>query len=521
MIAEKQSDMPFKNEKPIVLVKIEQESETNHPLALLFLVNSLRKAHFHVKILMERSQNFNIEDFVQKILDQDPLFVGFSSITGRQTYDSALVCRALKKKCPELIIVWGGIHTSLVPEQTLKQDYIDFIIKHEGEETIVEFTETFLNVRKDFNKVLGLGYKENGKATINKDRPFINLPDYELEEEDWEYIDVEKAIYTDPTSGDRIISLQTSRGCPFNCGFCYNKRFTKQKRRYFAPDQVERMGKLLHDKYGVNAVQYTDDNIYFKYDRLCDIVLRLRSVGIRSRYLQTRIEDISEDSLKKLSSYGVTRLFFGIETGSLSTKILINKRIPNDLIKEKIRLISKYSDMGITCAMIIGFPTETEKSIDETVQLGVELTRIHSNTLVTFQTYVPFPGTDLYQLAVGGGYTIPKSPLEYRDLDTMDGNIDIKWASYKGLQGTALALKLNLMNKYACLLTHGKGTSWIRTLGKNSLAYFARFRLTHDYYEYPFEIGILARYNRYIQHAYKDKGGADFLKDRYQKKVKE
>lgn len=516
----KQNHMPFKNKKPIVLVKIEQESNNNHPLALLFLVNSLRKARFHVKILLERTQNFNIENFVQEILDQDPLFVGFSSITGRQTYDTALVCQSLKKKRPDLTTVWGGIHTTLVPEQTLKQDYIDFIVKGEGEETIVEFAETVLTVKKDFCRILGLGYKENGKTIINKDRPFINLPDYKLEEEDLEYIDVEKAIYTDPTTGERIFDLQTSRGCPFNCGFCYNTRFTKRKMRYFALDQVESMGKLLHDKYRVNAVLLTDDNIYFNYDRMCDIVLRLRSVGILSRKLQTRIEDISEDSLEKISAYGVSRLFFGIETGSPSTKILINKRIPNDLIKEKVRLISKYPDMGITCAMIIGFPTETEKNIDETIRLGVELTKIHPNTVVTFQVYVPFPGTDLYQLAVGGGYAIPENPLEYKCLDTMDGDIDIKWASYKGLKGIALVRKLNLMNKYACLLTYGKGTSWIRTLGKSFLAYFARFRLVHDYYEFPFEIGILARYNRYIQHVYKDKGGADFLKSRYQKKAK-
>lgn len=512
--------MSFKNKKPIILLKIEQESETNHPLALLFLVNSLRKARFHVKILMELSQNFSIEDFVQTILDLDPLFVGFSSITGRQSFDSALVCRSLKEKRPDLITVWGGVHTTLVPEQTLKQDYVDFIVKHEGEETIVEFAEALLSGKKNFAGILGLGYKEDGKVIINKDRPFINLQDYELEEKDWEYIDVEKAIYTDPTTGDRIIDIQTSRGCPFNCGFCYNTRFTKQKSRYFGTDQVVRMGKLLHNKYGVNAVQYTDDNIYSNYDRMYDIVSKLRSVGILSRYLQTRIEDISEDSIKKISAFGVSRLFFGIETGCPSTKLLINKRISNDLIKEKVRLISKYPDMAITCAMIIGFPTETEKSVNETIQLGVELTRIHPNTLVTFQTYVPFPGTDLYQLAIGGGYTIPKNPLDYKELDTMDGDIDIRWASYKGLKGVALARKLNLMNKYACLLTHNKGTSWIRTLGKKVLARFARIRLTHDYYEFPFEIGILARYNRYIQHVYKDKGGVDFLKDRYQRKVK-
>jgi len=503
--------------KKIVLVKIEQESETNHPLALLFLVNALRKNDFESKILLERSQNFNVDDFVQSIIDEDPLFVGFSSITGRQTYDSAVVCRKLKERSPNIITVWGGIHTSLVPEQTLKEEYVDFIIKHEGEETIVELAKMLVSNKNEFDKILGLGYKENGQIRVNKDRPFVHLPDYELEEEDWEYINVEDAIYTDPATGDRIISLQTSRGCPFNCGFCYNVRFTKRRMRYFEPDQVERMGRILHDKYGVTAVQYTDDNIYFNFDRICEIVARLQSVGIRSRYLQTRIEDITEESLKTLSKYGVTRLFFGIETGASSIKSLINKRISNELIKDKVRLIRDHSDMGITCAMIVGFPTETEKSINETVELGIELTKIHSNALVTLQTYVPFPGTDLYQLAVGGGYKIPGNPFEYKELDTMDGDIDITWASYKGLRGTSLALKLNLMNKYACLLTHGKGTSLARSAGKKILAYLARFRLRHDFYRFPFEIDILARYNRYISHLYKDKGGVKYLKDRYQK----
>jgi len=502
--------------KKIVLVKIEQESETNHPLALLFLVNSLRKSNFETKILLGRTQNFDPDVFVQKIIDQDPLFVGFSSITGRQTYDNALVCRALKKRLPNIITLWGGIHTSLVPEQTLKEKYIDFIIKGEGEETIAEFAKMVASKKNEFHKIPGLGYKENDEIIINEDREFVHMPDYELEEEDFEHINVEDAIYTDPTSGDRMFSLQTSRGCPFNCGFCYSARFTKRRMRYFEPEAIERMGKILHDKYGVTGVQFTDDNIYFKYDRVFDIVKRLQSVGITSRYLQTRIEDITEKSLNDLSSIGVRRLFFGIETGSQSTKVLIDKKISNDLIKEKVRLIGKHKGMGITCAMILGFPTETEESINETIKFGIELTKIYSNTLITFQTYMPFPGTDLYQLAVGAGYEIPKNPFEYKELDSMDGDIDIKWASYNGLSGTDLALKLNLINKYACLLSHGKGTSWVRTLGKYTLAYFARFRLTHDYYRFPFEIGLLARYNRYINHFYKDKGGVVYLKNRYQ-----
>lgn len=513
--------MAHKNDRPIILVKIEQESETDHPLALVYLVNALRKAGYNSRILLERSQNFDVDTFVSKILDADPLYVGFSSITGRQTYDSAIVCQKLKQRAPGLITVWGGIHTSLVPEQTLHQPYVDFIVKQEGEETIVEFTEAILSGTRDFSAILGLGYKRDGKEIINRDRPFINLPDYELEEADWEHIDVEKSIYTDPTTGSRTITLQTSRGCPFNCGFCYSARFTKRRMRYYAPEQVERMGQILNEKYGVTAVLFTDDNIYFNYSRMHDIVIRLKNVGIASGYLQTRVEDITEESLQNLAKLGVSRVFFGIETGSLSTKILISKKISNELIKEKFRIISKYPEMGITCALIVGFPTEVESSIDETIRLGVELSEIHPNTVVTLQTYVPFPGTDLYQLAIGGGYQPPQNPLEYRDLDSFDGDIDIKWASYKGLQGKDLALKLNLMNKYASLLTHNRGTTPLRTLGKKLLAHFARFRLKNDFYFYPFELSLLARYNRYIQHLYKDKGGAEnFIKNRYLQKAK-
>ncbi len=510
----------LKDKRPVVLVKIEQESETNHPLALLFLANALRKAKYETVILLERTGHFEPKEFAKKIANYNPLFVGVSSITGRQCYDAANISKAIKEEGKEIPIVWGGIHSSLVPEQTLKQPYIDFVVVQEGEETIVELADAFSSGKMNFSQILGLGYKENGQTILNPDRPFVHLPDYELEEEDFSLVDMHKSIYHDPTTGDKLTAIQTSRGCPFNCGFCYSVRFTKRKMRYYEPDAVERMGRILNNRYGVNAVMFTDDNIYFKYERMNEIAERLQNVGINCRYLQTRVEDVTKESLESLHKLGVRRLFFGIETGGVSTKILIAKKIPNELIIEKMKLISKFPDLGVTCAMIVGFPTETEYSINQTAKLAAQVTNIHPNTVVTLQTYTPFPGTDLYQLAVGSGYPIPQTPEEYKDLDSFDGDIDIKWARYYDLRGVELARRLNLMNKYAAMLTHNPGTSLIRTIGKKVLRYFARYRLLHNYYEHPFEIGILARFNRYIRHVYKDKGGVDYLKDRYQVKSK-
>jgi len=507
-------------DRPIVLVKIEQESETNHPLALLFLSCALRKANYQSKILLERTGHFEPSEFARQIAALNPLFVGLSSITGRQCMDAAVLARAIREVAPGIPLVWGGIHASLVPEQTLQQPYVDFVVVQEGEETIVELARALQSETPNFEEILGLGFKRGDEHVINADRDYVNLPDYELEEEDFAQVDMSQCTYDDHSTGDRLAALQTSRGCPFNCGFCYSLRFTKRKMRYFEPAAIQRMGRILNEKYGVNAIMFTDDNIYFKYDRMREIALGLKEVGIFCRYLQTRVEDVTEESLTDLHELGVRRLFFGIETGSPSTKVLIAKKIPNELILEKIKLISKFPDMGITCAMIVGFPTETETSINETITLAVAMSDIHPNTVVTLQTYVPFPGTDLYQLAVGAGYQIPTTPDEYGELDSFDGDIDIKWSRYGDLRGTDLARRFNLMNKYAALLTHSPGTNLIRTIGKKTLRHFARQRLARNYYVYPFEIGLLGRFNRYMKHYYKDRGGVDYLKDRYQVKAK-
>lgn len=492
------------NNRPIVFLKIEQ-SMINHPLSLLFLVNSLRKNNYRSVVMFDQTDTLKPEVLASNILAQNPLFIGVSCITGRQCYDSALVSMAIKKLNPDIPVVWGGIHPTLTPRDTLAQEYVDFVVMGEGEETIVELANQISTNNYSFDQILGLGYKDSGKVVLNKHRPFVNLDDYELEEADWDSIDLERSIYVDPSSGKRFVDFQTSRGCPFNCGFCYNKKFTRRKVRRFSTEVVERMARLLVEKYKVDCVKFVDDNIYFQRKRLFDILTRLKKLGLSTHYLQMRIEDVSEQSINHMAELGVRRLFFGLETGSQRTKEIINKNIPNELIIEKIGLIRQHKELSVTCAFIIGFPGEDDSDIDKTVELAVKITDMHANSVVTLQTYVPFPGSDLYDKAIELGYKHPTSPLGYRHLDTFDGDLDIKWARYRGLQGVRLARRLNLMNKYATMLTHNKGTSLLRTIGKKTLRIFARNRLLHNFYRFPFELGILFRFNRYIRQVYKGK----------------
>src|SRR5438093_1345881 len=154
--------MTHNADRPIVLVKIEQESETNHPLALLFLSCALRRADYQSKILLKRTGHFEPAEFARQIASYNPLFVGLSSITGRQCYDAAILARAIREVAPQIPLVWGGIHASLVPEQTLQQPYVDFVVIQEGEETIVELAQALNGGHDNFHEILGLGYKRDG-----------------------------------------------------------------------------------------------------------------------------------------------------------------------------------------------------------------------------------------------------------------------------------------------------------------------------------------------------------------------
>ena len=153
--------------KPIALVNIcNPEDITVPPLSLLYLGHELKKEGYEVKIF--HFKNTEIDLNIKKIIKLNPLYIGVSVFTGNKTKDSAIFSKKIKS-LSDLTIVWGGIHPTLLPNQTLNEDYIDFIMHGEGELTIKEFTKEFnKSGKKTFSKILGLGYKdEKGKAIIN------------------------------------------------------------------------------------------------------------------------------------------------------------------------------------------------------------------------------------------------------------------------------------------------------------------------------------------------------------------
>jgi len=234
--------------------KIEERKDHLLPLSVLLVAAPLVKYGYSVKIIDQRVEK-NWKEILLKELRKNPLLVGISALTGRQILYGLQVSQLVKENSNALV-VWGGVHPSLLPEQTLQNKFIDIVVIGEGEETLLELANK-LKRKEDWSNILGIGYKRNGKIHINKRREFINLNTQP--KIPYNLIDIEKYIAKKSfASGKpgRDVALYTSRGCPHRCAFCYNKEFNK---RVWRGESAERV--IEHIKYLVNTYKISSFNV--------------------------------------------------------------------------------------------------------------------------------------------------------------------------------------------------------------------------------------------------------------------
>jgi len=228
-------------------------SEAILPLGILSVGSVLSKKGLEVELININEKE--IDQTVDYLIKNNPLFVGLSVMTGVQTEHSAEMSKRIKNRS-NIPIVWGGIHPSLLPEQCLKEDYIDYVIIGEGEETIIEFVNN-IKEKQNLNNILGLGYKKDGRIIINPRRPLIeDLDQYRL---NFKLLDLEKYIFK-LDKYQRVIAYKTSRGCPYNCAFCYNHQFNQNCWRAWSIESVLDDINFLKREYKIEAVKFYDDN---------------------------------------------------------------------------------------------------------------------------------------------------------------------------------------------------------------------------------------------------------------------
>src|ERR1700722_12383278 len=222
------------------------------PLCLLALASPLLQAGFEVKLV----DNLTSPDFENVILreTENALCLGISILTGPMIGSAIRMAKKIRPARPGLPIVFGGWHPTLVPEQTLKPDFVDAIVRGQGELTLLELAHRLAD-GQGLNGGGGLLLKEGAGLHHEPERPVANINDLPAPAYHLANVDVYASA-----SGVRQLAYASSVGCPYACNYCTDMVFYKRRFNAYRADRVVSDLAELVPRYGIEEVALLDSN---------------------------------------------------------------------------------------------------------------------------------------------------------------------------------------------------------------------------------------------------------------------
>ncbi|MFH1741783.1 MAG: radical SAM protein [bacterium] len=353
-------------------------------------------------ILKERGYDVNV--FVEDLGPIDPQIVQEADIVGISTLTptasrSYQLAQELREAGKTVIL--GGPHVTFEADEAL--NYADYVVRGEGEETIVELLEALKN-RSDFSKILGLSYRENGEARHNPQRPLVKdldrypIPDFSL--------------LHSSVSRQSVVSLMTTRGCPFDCSFCSVTAFNGRRFRANSVDRVLREVSLQTERWRPGYVFFADDNFDFKRNRTKEIVRGLADIKRLPRWGAQVRHEVSRDQelLKLMQQAHCDRVFVGFESVNPLTLERYNKQETVEDIVHAVKAFHAH-DIKIHGMFIVGSDEDTVETIHATKEFAFK----HRIDSVQFLILTPLPGARYYQEIVGSGRKVLTKQWEMYD----------------------------------------------------------------------------------------------------------
>jgi radical SAM superfamily enzyme YgiQ (UPF0313 family) len=204
-------------------------------------------------------------------------------------------------------------------------------------------------------------------------------------------------VYINASTASNFFRLKmdvvSSRGCPYDCLYCYHL-FGRSKYRFRSASNIIEEIKELVDKYKVGYIDFVDDNFLVNKKRVnefCDL-LRKEKISIKWSTIG-RVNSINESLLMDIKKAGCNHIAYGLESGSQKILDIMNKKATVDQNREAVRLAEKVGLYPGT-SLMIGMIGETRETFEETLRFCLEL-GIHNTPHIT-QSY---PGTPLYEIA--------------------------------------------------------------------------------------------------------------------------
>jgi radical SAM superfamily enzyme YgiQ (UPF0313 family) len=397
------------------------------PLGLTYVAAALARAGIHCDLLDcvvegvdrevylgDRMWRYGLDfDAVGRRVEAGGYEVVGLSLLYSSDLDNLLACaRAVKAIEPSIIVVVGGLHASIYARELLSSAVvaglpsIDFVIRGEGEHRFTEFMRNLRDGRVDLSA--------DGLAGWYEGRLFVNPQTSTIEDLDalpypaYDRLPMESYFaYNVPFSpfprGQRVMQMYTSRGCPVGCTFCASTNFNKAYRARSVDNVVREIESHVRT-YGIDEIQFADDNLTFNRARSFELFDRLSKLGLPwCTPNGIMVNTLSIDLLDRMIDSGLYQITLSLDSANVRTlRELHRKPVRLHRVPELMDYL-RARNVLIHGTLVVGMPGESQKEIEDSFRF-IEALPFDSLGVFIAQA---LPGSELYEKSIVTGAITP------------------------------------------------------------------------------------------------------------------
>lgn len=364
-------------------------------------------------------------DTIARIRAYDPHVIGISILFSMVIKEVYQLCVELKAAFPDKKIVLGGHHPTGAAADVMSHPEIDFVMLGEADLSFVDLMDA-INGLRPYDSVRGLCYRDGDEVinTLSNVKPVVEGAgwNYYKKGDDatpndvdalpypaWHLFPMEKYWEVSVRTGggdamrERYAVMLSTRGCPYACYFC-SSPLTSGYRNYRKRTEEDVIDEIrwLVDEFGVEEVQFLDDNFYVNKKRVKRL-LPMIAKEFPNVYFQvtagTEINALDEEIIDLMAEANFNKTLLAIEAGDPElNNALIDKRVKIHRVPQVVDYLRK-KNIETRAMFMMGFPGETRNQIQRTIDLARALAVDDFNLNIV----TAMPGTPLYDECIEKG----------------------------------------------------------------------------------------------------------------------
>lgn len=386
------------------------------PLGLIAVGSAVDRRRFEVVVVDARLERDPHATLLAAL--DGALCLGLGVLTGDPIRDAVVATRAAKARYPELPVIWGGWHPSLFPAATLDEPTIDATVAGQGELAFAEIVERLAAGAgtHELGDIAGVTARDgSGLVVAGPPRPLADVN--ALPPHDYGLVPVERYF---EAKGRRQLDYVASAGCLFRCAFCADPFVYQRRWSGLEPVRVGEEAERLSRTHRFTELAFQDETFFTYKQHAVGIAEEFLRRDLRFAWTATLRADqagrLSDEMLELCVASGLGRVMIGVESGSDEMLARLAKDITVDQVLAAAERCVAHG-LGAIFPFIVGFPGETDDSVEATLALVLRLRAMSPAFETPIFYFKPYPGSRLTTEVVRQGHRLPTTLEEWADFD--------------------------------------------------------------------------------------------------------